>query len=154
MYRIHNIRSAFKQIDTIFVSVFSAALISFIMFYFTETELIKVNIGWFHALSQNLIQVIISIVFGLNMGLLWSKLKFASSVGASNTSSTILGGALSVLVSGCPACSITVASYLGLASLFSGLPWFGLELKIIGLLLLLYSTNSLAKSLYSCKLKI
>ena len=67
----------------------------------------------------------------------------------SSGSGTFLG----LLVAGCPACSITLASYLGLGSLISFLPWYGLELKIIAIFLLIYANISLLKNLKVCEIK-
>jgi hypothetical protein len=56
-------------------------------------------------------------------------------------------------VSGCPACSITLASYLGLAGVFALLPYNGLELKIVGTLVLIWSVYSNIKNLKVCSIK-
>ena len=95
-------------------------------------------------------QGLISLFFGINLSLLYHKIKLSRNANYKSSSSTVFGSFLSVLVSGCPACSITLASYLGLSSFLSALPFFGIELKIAGLGLLLYSTNYLAKNLYTC----
>jgi len=65
----------------------------------------------------------------------------------------MLGGFLGVVVSGCPACSITLASYLGFASIVSSLPFFGIELKIVSLLLLLYVLYITLRDIDVCKVK-
>lgn len=70
-----------------------------------------------------------------------------------NNKSGWIGSFTSVIVSGCPSCSITLASYLGLASFFTLLPYGGLELKIIGTLVLLWSVYTNIKDLTICKRK-
>jgi len=109
--------------------------------------------GPLYLFAQVIIQIMLALLFGVNMALLWNKLKFTHKVTNEATSITI-ASVLGLLVSGCPACGITLASYLGLASVFASIPLFGLELKLIGILLLLYSTYSLSKSMYTCKLNL
>jgi hypothetical protein len=57
---------------------------------------------------------------------------------------------LSMLVVWCPACSITLASYVGLASLISFLPFQWFELKVIGIWFLVYANISSLRSLHTC----
>ncbi|MBT3407451.1 hypothetical protein HOK68_05370 [Candidatus Woesearchaeota archaeon] len=153
MTRMYNIKKAFKNVNTLLIGTFSSLVIAFIMFYFTDFELIKINLGIVYATAHMSLEILISVLFGLNIGLLWTKLKYIGGVSKTTTGSTVIGSIMGILVSGCPVCSITLASYLGLASIIATFPLFGLELKIIGLLLLLYSTNDLSKNLYSCSIK-
>jgi hypothetical protein len=64
-----------------------------------------------------------------------------------------LGGIFGALFTGCPSCSIGLASFLGLGSLLSGLPRSGLELKIIALVLLVWSNWQMYKKLLVCEVK-
>lgn len=64
-----------------------------------------------------------------------------------------LGGFLSVLVTWCTSCSITIASYIWLAWLISLLPWWGIEIKIIWLLLIWYAVYDTYNKLTECKVK-
>lgn len=57
------------------------------------------------------------------------------------------------LVWGCASCSITLASYLGLASFMAFLPYGGIELKILSILLLIYVWFTTLKNLEVCNLK-
>tara|TARA_Y100000310_G_C20660910_1_gene804719 strand:+ start:397 stop:852 length:456 start_codon:yes stop_codon:yes gene_type:complete len=145
-----NIKILYSQKKYFIITLISAFLIGYVMFYFTHFENMKGNLGSSFAYTQLTTQIIISGLFGINMAALWYKLKLSSLV--KEKTSTSLAAVFSVIVSGCPACGITLASYLGLASFFSALPFFGLELKIVAILLLLYSTNSLIKNLNNCKI--
>ena len=69
------------------------------------------------------------------------------------TSVWFLGWFLGFLISGCPACSITFASYLWLASIFSIFPYYGLELKILSVFLLLYANYTIFTQLDTCRIK-
>lgn len=63
------------------------------------------------------------------------------------------GGILSLIVTGCPACSITLASYLWLSSMIAWLPYDGLELKILAVLLMWYGVYDMWKNLDLCEMK-
>ncbi len=133
------------------ITLGATLLIGWVFFYFTYFKLTMGNLGTAYALAQVILQVLTSLLFGVNVTALWFKLQLAGSVKKQQSAATAFGGILSVIVSGCPACGITLASYLGIASIFTGLPLFGMELKIAGLLLILYSTVSLLKDVGSCK---
>jgi len=63
------------------------------------------------------------------------------------------GGLLSLIVTGCPACSITLASYLWLTAMIWWLPYDGIELKILSVLVMWYAVYDMRKKLDICELK-
>lgn len=145
------IKEVYSQKESWPITIAASIFIGFLMFYFTDINLILGNMGVFYAYSQIILQVLISVLFGLNLSLLWHKLKFSSEFASKEAHTTTFASIISLLVSGCPACGITLASYLGMASFFSALPLAGLELKIIGAALLAYSTISLVNNMYVCR---
>ncbi len=147
-----NLKLAFKEKSTIITFLIGFLVLLIIQFLFTDIPLLFGNLGPWRATAHILSDVLLAALFGLNLSLLIYKAKLAS-LSKKITATTTLGGILSVLITGCPACSLTLASYLGLASILSALPFGGLEVKIIGLLLLVYSTNYLLKTLTTCKKK-
>ena len=155
-HRLSNIKKVYSHKESWPITIASALVMGYIFFLSTHIEQIWWNMGKLYTIAQITVQVLLVIFFGLNIALLWHKLKFAAKVNhtAEQAGSTILGSVLSILVSGCPACGLTIASYLGIATLFTGFPLFGLELKILGLLLLTYSILSLSKNMYVCKTKL
>ncbi|AJF60935.1 TPA: hypothetical protein HA239_03165 [Candidatus Woesearchaeota archaeon] len=151
--RIEIIRSIYKHKEALPITILAGSLMAFVLFYFTYFEQIYWSMGKLYAYAQVIIQILLSALFGINIALLWFKLKFAASANSGKEIGSItIASVISIIVSGCPVCGITLAYYLGIASIFASFPLYGLELKIIGLLLLLYSTNLLAKDLYSCKI--
>lgn len=62
-------------------------------------------------------------------------------------------GILSLIVTGCPACSIGLASYLGLSAFISWLPYDGVELKVISVLLMWYAVYDMWKKLDVCEIR-
>ncbi len=147
-------KDALKQVysnsSSYAITLVSGLVLAAILFYFTEYELIVGNVGKVHANVQVISQIILSLLFGVNIAILWYKLRLTNGIDVKAQGSTAAGSVLALLVSGCPACGVTLAGYLGLASVFSALPFLGLELKVIGILLLLYSSNYLLKKLNYC----
>ncbi len=133
------------------ITLVAALVIGWVFFRFTYFALMVGNLGIAYALAQSILQVLIAFLFGVNVTVLWFKLKLAGSVKKQQSAATAFGGILSVIISGCPACGITLASYIGVASAVAALPLFGMELKVLGLGLLLYSTGSLLKDVGMCK---
>lgn len=64
-----------------------------------------------------------------------------------------IGSFLGILVTGCPGCSFTIAGMIGLAGVFSALPFAGLEVKILWLLIMLWVVYKSIIDLLVCKIK-
>lgn len=148
---LKNLITAFKSKDSWIVALITGGLIGAVMFYFTEYATLVGNLGLIYANTQISSQIIIAILFGINLALFWRK--FKTSRVLKESVGTGIGGTMAIIVSGCPVCGITLASYLGIASVFSALPLFGLELKLLGIVILGWSTYSLANNLDKCKIK-
>ncbi len=75
--------------------------------------------------------------------------------GKKNTKNSrgIIGSFFATLVSWCPSCSITLATYLWLSTFITALPRWWIELKIIGALILLYVCYDTIKNLTVCKMR-
>jgi len=142
----------YRKKGYLLLSLISAFLIGWLMFFFTHYQTIKGNFGAAYANIDVLSQAIISILFGINAALLVFKINNISKSIHKDTGLTALGSFLGVIVAGCPACGLTLASYLGLASFIAVFPFAGLELKILGIVLLAYSLDSLSKNLLTCKI--
>ncbi|MCM2325492.1 MAG: hypothetical protein NDI94_03450 [Candidatus Woesearchaeota archaeon] len=148
---IGNIRSVMVKWKYLLIFFLSTVLIIFIMFKYTYFEETYYNIGAWYIYSQTALQMMLAVLFGLNVSLLWHKLDYSSQFAKKEAHTTAAASVMGVIVSGCPTCGITLASYLGLASFFSALPFFGMELKVLGIGLLLYSINSLSDKMYVCE---
>lgn len=150
----NNFKDVFSKWYSQLTLVITTILIGSIFIYFTNFELIAGNFGHTYLWWQIIMQLLITILFGLFIPIsLYKFLEFNSFSIKENVSSG--GGTfLGLLVAGCPACSVTLATYLGLTSLVTLLPWYGLELKIIAIPLLVYANISLLKNLKVCKIKM
>jgi len=99
--------------------------------------------------------VVLSVLFGMFISLMIYK----SRIGLKSKGSTgFLGGIgvfLAILVPGCAACGVGLLSVLGLsAGLLAFLPYEGLELSIIAIVLLSITIFKITENLDSCKIDI
>lgn len=147
-----NFKEVYSNKNYIIFTFITFTLIYTLFHYFTNSTIIKGNFGGLYLYTTILFQVIISLLFALFLPIsIYKYVKF-SNFSIKENSTSAFGTFLGILVAGCPACSITLASYLGLASIISFLPYYGLELKIIAVPLLAYSNYSILKDLNTCKI--
>lgn len=148
-----NFKEVFSKKKYIVFGFVLLIMIGYMFFHFTDFNLIAGNFGIFYLWTQIVFQILITILFAIFLPIsIYKYVKFSSFSAKENVSS-FFGTFLGILVAGCPACSITIASYIGLAGMISFLPWYGLELKIIAVPMLLYANYSILKDLNTCKLK-
>lgn len=148
---IENLKLVYSRHSSYVVTAISSILLGAVLFYFTYYDLMVGNLGVIYANIQVLVQIILSILFGINMAVLYYKFNTSQKLNTKETGSLTTASFFGLLVSGCPSCGITLASYLGLTSFFSTLPFLGIEFKLLAILLILYSLNSLLKTLTICK---
>lgn len=145
-----NIIKVFKKPIWIMGFIFWMVIIFIPMYKFLDKELVQNTLWNTFYLTEITLTIIIAILFWLFLWATLYKIKYFSST---NSSVWFFGWIIWVLVSGCPACSITLASYIGLASLISLLPYHWLELKVISVFLLLYANYITLRDLEVCKMK-
>lgn len=151
---IDNFKEVFTKLKYVIFSLIVFLLIAYMFFIFTDFDLIEGNFGTIYLWTQIVFQVLISLLFAIFLPVSVYKYVKFSSFSAKENASSFFGTFIGVLVAGCPACSITLASYIGLAGIVSLLPWYGLELKIIAVPMLMYANYSILKDLNTCKLKL
>ncbi len=149
----NNFIEVFTKWYSIPIFIVTSLLVGYIFSLFTNIDLIFGNFGVHYLWAQIVTQTLITLLFGLFVPISIYKIIVFNSFSIKENLSSGGGTFLGLLVAGCPACSITLASYLGLISIVSFLPWYGLELKLIAIPLLLYSNYSLLKNLKTCKIK-
>lgn len=111
-------------------------------------------IGSFNLLGirDSILIILISLLFGLNLELVLRKLKFLKKQG--NLHITFGAGILSLVSAGCASCGLSFASVIGVAGAVSLLPFKGLELYILALIILLASLFfNLSTLVRVCKIK-
>ncbi len=150
---LSNLIEVYSEKKSWVISILIFALSIFIFSYFTQADVIRGNLGESYYDVTFILQIVISILFAMFISLTVHKLMKFSSFSAKEGATSGVGFFLGVLVAGCAACSISLAGYLGLASVVAFLPWYGLELKLIALPLLLYANYVSLKDLQLCKIK-
>jgi len=149
-HQIENIKEVFSKRNYIILGIVAAAAIGYLFYYFTPFAIIAGNIGVTYAWTTVITEGLMTVLFGLNVPLVVYKFKFFNSVKSKAGSASLVGGTLGALAAGCPACSVTLASFVGLGALVSALPLYGLELKFLGLGFLIYSTYSVSDKMKTC----
>lgn len=127
-----------------------AFLIAAPTYFFLDVDLVTGNIGSWFVYTEIILTALSAILFGFFLASLMYKIKyFSPKTGAE----WAIGWFFVMVVSGCPSCSITLAYYVGVAGFISSLPYHGLELKVLWILLIIYAIYDQLKYLETCKLK-
>ncbi len=146
--RIENIIAILKQRKYLAISTITFIAFLGIINYFNDIEQQLGNLGNFAYLQLGT-DLIIAALFAIFISLFIFQYDTKKRL---NEKKGLLGGALGVLFFGCAACNITLAGYLGLAGVLSIFPWYGYELKLVALGVLLISIARLSKLTCSVKL--
>jgi len=89
----------------------------------------------------------VALLFGVNMQLVFRKIKFLSSAGGLHLTFGV--GLLTLAATGCASCGLSIASVVGLSAVLASLPFQGLELYMISILILsaslFYNLHTLVK---------
>lgn len=106
-----------------------------------------------YAYTHLISYMIMTLLFGLFVAGSTTKRKRNMIIQPANQAKGRLGWLLGVIIAGCPTCSITLASYMGLASLLSLLPFGGIELTFLSIGLLIRVNYTLIRDLNTCSRK-
>jgi hypothetical protein len=131
----------------------ATALFMYVSFAFFKYQFSLANLWSFIVYSEIFLNVVLALLFGIFLAGQIYKINLMKSKKKALQTQGRLGGIFGAFLTGCPSCSISLASFLGLGSLLSGLPRYGLELKIIALVLLIWSNRSMYKKLWVCEIK-
>ena len=135
---------------TMLVSVLS---IWFLFYSFTESNLIIGNLWMSFYVIEIVLDILVALLFWLFVGSTVYKIMYFAWPTKKTMWVWSIASFFWILVSGCPACSITLASYLWLASILSVFPYHWIELKVISFLMLLYVVYDTLKTLETCNIK-
>lgn len=150
---ITNLKSVFLNYK---YGVLFIILIGLVLLFFqwqTQRELIIANYGYTYFMWIWIIQYILAILLSLFITLSAYKVFYFSNASVKEEGVGSIASFFGILVAGCPACSLTIASYVGLAGFISFLPYDGLELKVFSIILLLVISISILNTLHVCKIK-
>jgi len=147
---LKNILKILKSKIWIFGIILGITIIIIPSYYFFEKDLIIWNFWYSYYLLEVSLTVIIALLFWLFLGSTLYKMKYFS---VKKSGIWFFWWLIWILVSGCPACSITLASYFWLAWIISVFPFWWIELKILSIIMLLYVVFITIRNLEVCKIK-
>lgn len=150
---LQNLIKVLTKKSSLIATIISIIAIWTLFLCFKNTELIIWNLWITFYIVELCLDVLIALLFWL---FVWSTV-YKIMYFAWPTKKTMWVGSIAsffwILVSGCPACSITLASYLWLASILSVLPYHWIELKVLSFIMLLYVVYDTLKTLEVCSIK-
>ena len=135
----------------VFWTILGIVIIAIPEYYFMNSCLVIWNLWKVFYNTEIILTILNSILFWIFLWWTLYKINFFS---VKKSWIWLLWWFLWAIVSWCPACSITLASYLWLAWIISIFPYHGIELKFLSLFVLLYVDYSILKNLEMCELKI
>lgn len=128
-------------------------IVGSIGWYFMDIPLIIWNQWHIIAYAEVSLFVLFVILFGFFVSVSVYKLQYFNAQNKKQLSMWWVWWILSMLVIWCPACSITLASYIWLASVISLLPFQWFELKVLWIVVLWYAIVQSLKTLHTCAMQ-
>lgn len=150
---IKNLIKVLFKPSSLIATIIAIIFISSLFYHFMNSDLIIWNFWFKFYLLELILDICVAILFWL---FIWStvyKILYFSTPNKKHFGIWGIASFFWVLVWGCPACSVTVASYLGLASILSVLPYHWIELKVLSFIMLLYVVYDTLKTLEVCSIK-
>ena len=148
-----NLKEIFSKKTNLISLILSGSLLFLLFSLIRNNEIMIGNFGYTYFYTVVSFEIVISILFAIFFTATLHKFRKFSTLSAGQSSASAIATFISILTAGCVSCSITIASYLGLASLIALLPYDGIELKILALILLILATFNIIKSLNVCEIK-
>jgi hypothetical protein len=149
---LKNIYLVFSNYRYVLFFLFLFFALFFLFEFLTDDALVKGNLGITYFYVNFVLQVGISFLFASFFTFFVYKYITFSTFDKKTSATSFLGTIFGVLVGGCAACSLTVASYLGLGSVIAFFPYHGIELKLFGFLMLIYANFMSIRDLQICRL--
>ncbi|MBB1554543.1 hypothetical protein HG442_004010 [Candidatus Gracilibacteria bacterium] len=152
-----NLKLIFSQRKYILGYILLVMIFSALWWYFTDIKLMFGNSGTLHASIDTVVSVVNIFAFSLFIVAWIFRSTMFGKLSHKGDSAGFLGGILGVLISGTLCCGSSLLIPLG-ASVFTTtlaryLPYDGLELKTLGVLILLFGLYRLLKNLTVCQAK-
>lgn len=144
-----------NQVVFLAAGLISFAILSFFTLATTTDYSIEIFIlmnGARYTFFAFFMTFITSMLIGLYAVLVSERLKFAKESGRKTRASGVIGIIAGILGSGCPMCGSFVFGLFGAPLALYGLPFQGLEIKALAIVLLAASVFLMSKSPASCKI--
>jgi hypothetical protein len=149
---ISNLFMVFKDWRYSLLGVVIFLVFQIIFYAFTNMALTIGNLGMTFFVVQTITQSLIALLFAIFVPISIYKIVLFSDFSVKENTGGFIGSIMTVIVAGCPACSVTIASYIGLAGVFSIFPFYGLELKVVTVPILVWANYSVLKNLTACEI--
>jgi len=150
MQLLKNLKKILTSYVWVISTIIGIAIIAIPEYLFVNTELIIWNLWKTFYIVEIISTILISILFWI---FIWATLYKINYFSIKKSWIWIIWWFLWALVSWCPACSITLASYLWLAWLMTFFPYHWIELKILSVFILIYVNYSILNNLNTCSIK-
>ncbi len=156
---LSNIFKVLKNPNSFIIWFLTTAIAIVLWYIYSDIEYVWGNYGLTFAYLDAFLSWMMIILFPLMIaGIVHRSLAFWSRW-LTEKKSGFLGiawGVISAFITWCACCGVSLLSFLGLTSVISFLsifPYDGLEIKLLAILLLLYSFSDLYRHLEVCKIK-
>lgn len=138
------------------------SIISFILFYWLTVTNVAYNSISIYAMMSGfnftfltiLFSVIISLLLGIFVALVIYRFKLIRNSSKKLGFFGTLGFFFGVFAAGCPSCGSVVFALFGAPLALMLLPFKGLEIKVLSILLLVWSNYSISRKLVSCNVNL
>lgn len=151
--KLQNLKKTLSDPTSVFIWLIVGLAFRSLWRYFLNIDLLIGNLWMTYAVIEITLHVVISLAVALFIAMSVYKIRYFWKVDRKEWVVWWIGSFFGILVAWCPACSITIASYLWLASIIAALPYSWLELKVIALWLLIYSIIRSLQTLEVCEIK-
>lgn len=126
-------------------------LMSLLQYRQFDFELVVGNLWITFARAEVILYILVTLLFALFVMAQTYKIRYFATNNKKQSAGGILGGIIGIITVWCPACSITIASFVWLSWLIAILPFEWLELKVWAIVLLLWANYMLLRDLEVCR---
>ena len=91
-HQVENLKDVFSNKNYVALGILSSLAIGFFFAYFTSLDIVKGNLGIAHAYSLIFIQALITVLFGVNMPLIFYKFNMPKAMKSKSGSLYLLQG--------------------------------------------------------------
>ena len=148
-----NLSQVYSQWKYLILNVILFSMIMGLFMWISNYDVIKGNLGNVYLYVEIFLQLFIAVLFSMFLTVSVYKINYFKKISKKESATGVFGAFLGLIVVGCPSCSVTIASYLGLVGFIAFLPYEGMELKFISLPLLGYAVYGITRDLKTCKVK-
>lgn len=151
---LYNLKKIFSDTVSVIAGLIAWGLMALIGIVYLDAErleLIANNYNNARMIFEVGIHIVLSIAVVIFITASVYKLRLNLSLETEKTWAGMIGSFLWVVIVWCPSCGVTIASAIGIAWLFTGLPFGWLEIKIIGLIVTFVAAYLVVKDVFVCK---